>query len=59
MKSIIYKQNENKRKRDKKCCKKERVKRNNINSISNNNNSIVNISRSNFINIIRTRWNTK
>ena len=39
--------------------KKERIKRNNINSISNNNNSIVNISRSNFINIIWARWNTK
>ncbi len=38
---------------------KERMKRNNINSIGNNNNSIVNISRSNFINAIRTRWNTK
>ena len=39
--------------------KKERIKRNNINSISNNNNSIVNISRSNSINVIWTRWNTK
>ena len=55
MKKEIFEQDENKR--NKKCYKKESIKRNNINSISNNNNSIANISRSNFINIIWTRWN--
>ncbi len=57
MKKEIFEQEESKK--NKKSCQKEKMKRNNINSIGNNNNCIVNISRSNSINTIRTRWNTK
>ena len=57
MKNAIFEQEESKK--NKKSCRKEKMKRNNINSIGDNNNSIVNISRSNSINIIWTRWNTK
>ena len=38
---------------------KENMKRNNINSTGNNNNSIVDISRSFNSDDNRTRWNTK